>query len=121
MDKHNLVLPVIALGELFDAYLVNETGSRRIKFSGNALPNGVPRAVLTDYGRAKLEIKQKGNPAFSVTFPETTKVFAGDPIIPTLAQCSQFASEAIRIMAKHFGVPTEILAPLDWDGRGASY
>lgn len=42
-----------------------------------------------------MEVEDKGEITYEIVFPKGLEVFAGDPVFPTLLQCSQFVAQAI--------------------------
>lgn len=108
IDKHNLILPTLALGTLNGIYLVDEVN--HIHFAVTAhVPAGHTGTIGVLPGVNNIEIKKQGDPTLCITFPDDAEVFAGDPILPTLTQCSQLISESIELIAAHLSVPKAAL------------
>lgn len=96
IDKHNIVIPSLAISHLEGVDLTNETGTinhvdTRIQVAaGHTLDMLAFPAWL-----GPIKIKNKGRASCSVKFPDALEVFAGEPVLPTLTQCSQLVSQAI--------------------------
>lgn len=95
IDKHELIIPVVAISKLVGALLVDEKSNSKIRTTVEVGPDGRAGIVQTDMD---FQIKEKGQPALSITFPKDAKVFAGDPVFPTLIQCGQAMFEIINII-----------------------
>ncbi|MER9242872.1 hypothetical protein [Mesorhizobium sp. M0633] len=105
IDKHNLIIPTVAVTQLHGVYLADEHGNAWQGCSFKLGPGGTLNAI--QYGiTGDIEIRDKGQPTASITFPQGAEVFAGDPVFPTLMQCVQLVAEAIDLIeagcTKHF-------------------
>jgi hypothetical protein len=115
IDKHNLVLPTLALGTLNGISLVDEMKRVSVGLTAH-VPAGQTSKTITFPAANNIEVKKKGDPTLCVTFPDDAEVFAGDPILPTLTQCSQLISESIELIAAHLSVPKSALEFLRAEG-----
>lgn len=114
IDKHNLIIPSIALGTLNDIYLADDVRNVNLNITAH-VPAGMRSKAIMLHQGGKLEVKRKGDPTLCVTFAKGTEVFSGAPILPTMVQSHQFAVEAIRLLADHFKVAPEALTFLGAD------
>lgn len=98
IDKHNLIIPVITL-----------TARANIAFAdvqnNNFLGPGVVKNIrpgqrlgLIDDRDGTLNVTQQGTPSASITFAQTSEVFAGQPIYPTLFQCVDSVREVHQLL-----------------------
>ena len=108
VDKHNLILPTLALGTLNGISLVDEVNRVSVGVTAH-VPAGQACKTISFPAANNIEIKKKGDPTLCVTFADDAEVFGGDTILPTLTQCSQLITESIEMIAAHLSVPKSAL------------
>lgn len=105
IDKHNLVIPTLAMGTRNGILLTDDANDVRVGINAHVRAGGRIKPIVQFGPGNNIEIKQKGDPTLCVTFPDGAEVFAGDSILPTLTQSYQLAIEAVELLADHFGAP----------------
>jgi hypothetical protein len=94
IDKHNLLIPAIYNTHVSIDRLETEDGT----IIEQSLVSVGPGGLLESFGFGQ-KVKIKGNvyPRFEVKFPKTLP-FEDEPVVPTLAQCAGFVSQALDII-----------------------
>lgn len=99
-DKHNMIIPTLQLATLHDLVVTGPEDCPYIHYSTFKIQAGGSFGAYRSYA-APLEIKHYGQATFSVSFPDSAEVFAGDPVVPTLLQCIQGTTEVINLCERH--------------------
>jgi hypothetical protein len=101
IDKHNFIVPTVTISRLENVFLYDPKLDNQSHISAAIVgPGG--KVGLEEYGYGGMEIRNKGQATASITFPDGAEIFAGEPVLPTLAQCSQLCREAIDIIEEAF-------------------
>ena len=98
MDKHRLLIPVVAVTAITDVNMSDECGNT-FHFRTIAVGHG---GKLNLVGTpTNIKITKQGNPAFDVFF-DKGQVFEGKSVIPTLHQLSQLVSSIVQTIEKAY-------------------
>jgi len=94
IDKHNIIMPSVTIVERSGMIGIDKVNNNISMNTGIVLHPGQSAPFPVSFG-GDIELEYEGNPTVSITFPKTFKVFAGDPVFPTLDQCLTLTIEAI--------------------------
>lgn len=97
IDKHNFIIPAITVATVEIRNLIDEVHNCSFgRITAEVYAGGRINVIgyaQRDGGRLKCEEKVKATA--TITFPDDAEVFAREPVLPTLLQCSQFTRAAI--------------------------
>ena len=94
-DKHRLIVPTVRVASIHDVN-ISDSNDNKVKIGKiDVSPGGYLN--LSSHSANKAKIDHYGHTALVVTFPDSLKVFSGDPVIPTMLQCAQAVREVIKL------------------------
>ena len=105
IDKHNLIIPSVTITELRGVSYVDEVRNNSVTGMTLRLGAGGTINAISYGGGSKLKLTQKGQATARITFPDTSEIFAGNPVFPTLIQSVQLVAqtiERIEIIARKY-------------------
>lgn len=97
IDKHNLIIPSVTVTEIRDLRMVDKVHDNTVTTTVSLGAGGVIN--LIGYRQADgshLEFESKGQATASISFPESLEVFGGEPVLPTLLECSHLVAEVVK-------------------------
>ncbi len=103
INKHRLIIPTASVTRVEGFRLYNAEKNALVSDSVIEVEGGW---LSMPIGFAfKMEIESKGKPSARIAFSEGAEVFTGEPVIPTMRQCSQLVRETIEICDDHLRTP----------------
>jgi hypothetical protein len=98
IDKHNLIIPSVTITEITGVDLVDEVRNNTVSNMTIRVGAGGIVNAISYGGDTTLKFKNKGQASVGIIFPESAEIFGGDPVFPTLIQCSQMTHQVINLL-----------------------
>lgn len=98
IDKHNLIIPTVSVTKLAGIHVEDVQNKNTVRGLNVTIGAGQTFTPVGFSATSKLEIRDKGKPAASIIFPQSSEIFPGEPVFPTLLQCGQSVSQIVDIV-----------------------